>query len=157
MTVIAPALRFPHNANVFTHDEIREELIAQLSAQKVKAADLARVLKQPPSRISEIRNRKRRIQPAEMKAVAEFLGMVGEVETELELPSAESIARLLQALFPSMPKTDDLSERAASALAVALRHGLATLPDPAAIDPSESDLAAAARAAVFRYREVGSA
>jgi hypothetical protein len=157
MTVMALALRIPQNVGVFTHDEILDELIAQLASGRIKAVDVARAIGQPAPRVSEIKNRARRIQPDEMKPVAELLGMVDEATPVPPLPSEESIGRLLQALFPSMPKTDDLSDRAASALAVALRHGLATLPDPAATDPSESDLAAAARAAVFRYREVGSA
>ncbi len=67
--------------------------------------------------------------------------------------SAAALAPLLQAILPLAPPGGELSDSAARALAVALRHGLASLPDPAATDPSAADLAGAARAAIARFRE----
>ncbi len=68
---------------MFTHDEIRAELIRQIDAHTVTQAAVARRLKIPASRVSEIRSGARRIQPDEMPALVSFLGMASEYEAEI--------------------------------------------------------------------------
>lgn len=60
---------------MLTADEIRDELIRQLEAGSVKAADVARHLKIPPARVTEMSKRGRRVQGHEMRPLAEFLGL----------------------------------------------------------------------------------
>ena len=61
---------------MLTADEIREELIRQLDAGIVKAADVARHLRVRPPRVTEMRNRRRQVQQSEMQPLAEYLHML---------------------------------------------------------------------------------
>lgn len=62
------------------------------------------------------------------------------------------LGRLLHALGPSLPK-GEISESAAQALAVALSHALELLQETGATDPTDREMAMAARAAMSRFRE----
>lgn len=61
------------------------------------------------------------------------------------------LGRLLHALAPSFPSSE-VSESAARALAVALKHALELLQETGAIEPTDREIAMAARAAIARYR-----
>ena len=63
------------------------------------------------------------------------------------------LGRLLHALGPSLPK-GEISESAARALAVALTHALELLQGTGANEPTDREMAMAARAAMSRFREV---
>lgn len=90
MFVIDRRLRFSQHLYMFSHDEIKTELIRRLDAGTVVAARVARHLKIASSRITEIRNGRRRIQPGEMKPLADYLGMIDAI------PQATPISRTLQ-------------------------------------------------------------
>lgn len=66
--------------------------------------------------------------------------------------SEELLGRLLHALGPSIPK-GGISETAAQALAVALKHALELLQETGASPPTDREFAMAARAATSRYLE----
>lgn len=66
--------------------------------------------------------------------------------------SEELLGRLLHALGPSIPKSG-ISESAAQALAVALKHALELLQETGANPPTDREFAMAARAATSRYHE----
>lgn len=68
---------------MFTHDEIRAELLRQIEAGAVTQAAVARRLKTTPPRISEVVKGTRRIQPHEMSILVSFLGMTSEYEAEV--------------------------------------------------------------------------
>lgn len=61
------------------------------------------------------------------------------------------LGQLLYALAPSFPKTE-VSESAARALAAALKHALELLQETGATEPTEREIAMAARAAISQYR-----
>lgn len=66
--------------------------------------------------------------------------------------SEAMLARLLHALSPSFPSVE-VSESAAQALAAALTHAIELLQETGATDPTDREIAMAARAAAFRYHE----
>lgn len=66
--------------------------------------------------------------------------------------SEELLGRLLHALGPSVPKAG-ISESAAQALAVALKHALELLQETGATPPTDREFAMAVRAATSRYLE----
>lgn len=61
---------------MLTADEIREELIRQLDAGRIKASVVAKLLKVAPARVSEMRKRTRQVQQGEMRRLANFLGLL---------------------------------------------------------------------------------
>lgn len=60
---------------MLTADAIREELIRQLEAEKVENKQVAIHLGIAPARVTEMKNRTRRVQQREMQPLAELLGM----------------------------------------------------------------------------------
>lgn len=60
---------------MLTHDEILAELIRRVGSGSVAQIDVARALGIPAPRVSEIVKQKRKIQPAEMPKLAQFLGL----------------------------------------------------------------------------------
>jgi predicted XRE-type DNA-binding protein len=62
------------------------------------------------------------------------------------------LGRLIHALAPSFPSSE-VSESAAQALAVALTHALELLQETGATEPTDREVAMAARAATSRYLE----
>lgn len=61
---------------MITHDELREEMIAQMDAGLLRPKDVQDALHLPSARVSEMRGRRRRIQQHEMPILAELLGLV---------------------------------------------------------------------------------
>lgn len=61
------------------------------------------------------------------------------------------LGRLIYELGPSIPKRG-ISEPAAQALAVALKHALGLLQETGATEPTDREIAMAARAAIAQYR-----
>jgi hypothetical protein len=60
---------------MLTADQIREELIRQLDSGRAKAAEVARLLRIAPPRVTEMRKRERKVQQEEMVALAGYLQM----------------------------------------------------------------------------------
>lgn len=75
MFVIDVGLQKPQSTAMLSHDEIREELIRQLDEKIVTTSAVAKHLGIPAPRVSEMRKRERKIQPSEMKKLAQFLGL----------------------------------------------------------------------------------
>lgn len=90
--VIDRALRVPQFALVLTHDDIREELVRQLDAGKLVAADVARKLGIAAARVTEMKKGERRVQQAEMPVLAAILGL-SEGAREKE-SAIESVAKV---------------------------------------------------------------
>lgn len=61
-----------------SHDEILAELIRQLDAKTIRVKDVAAKLVIAPTRVTEMRHGRRRIQPQEMQALARLLGLEGK-------------------------------------------------------------------------------
>lgn len=70
-------------SGMLTADEIREELIRQLDAKKVRGVDVARLLSIDPPRVNEMKKRTREVQQREMNPLAEYLGMIGPANAEI--------------------------------------------------------------------------
>lgn len=60
---------------MLTADQIREELVRQLDSGDQVGAEVARHLNIAPARVTEMRNRTRRVQQREMEPLAQLLGM----------------------------------------------------------------------------------
>ena len=103
ISVIDSILRFPQCAGMLTADEIREELIRQLEADKVQAADIARALCIAPARVTEMKKRDRRVQQNEMQKLAELLGMVEPLpenfQPVLETHKIRNLGKVAQGLW----------------------------------------------------------
>lgn len=67
---------------MLTPDVIREELIRQLDQKKFKANFIAGKLNIAPARVTEMRNKERRVQPNEMEPLAELLGLTEKPSTK---------------------------------------------------------------------------
>lgn len=100
MSVIDAPLRFPALRGMLSHDEIREELIRQLAAGEISAAHVAQALRIARPRVTEMKNRGRRVQPSEMEPLARLLGLTGEV--------TDSAFLLMPVRFPSVPVLTDI-------------------------------------------------
>ncbi len=61
---------------MLTHDQIRDELIRQAAAGDIVQSDVAKKLGIAPARVSEMIKGTRKVQPKEMPALAELLGMI---------------------------------------------------------------------------------
>lgn len=86
-------IRFSHSVGMLTHDEIRDELIRQIAAKKVKQADVARALGIAPARVAEMKNKDRRVQPEEMEPLARLLGLAADNEPQMR--SVQSVSLIL--------------------------------------------------------------
>lgn len=139
MSVIDAASRFSQCHWVLTHDDIRDELIRQLEAKRLKAKDVAAFLNTAPARISEMRKRERRVQQHELAPLAEWLGMTGEIETDeqvtismpVRLPSVSRLTEMLHGLLVSADQqeiADELAPRLARRLPGALAEALTREP-----------------------------
>lgn len=60
---------------MFSHDQILAEMLRQLNDGEITSTMIARCLKIPTSRVSEMKKGIRRIQSAEMSKLVEILGM----------------------------------------------------------------------------------
>lgn len=131
-----------------------KSLLAELRRLKDEGAttnaELGRLLKLPSSRIADIFDGSRRITIDEMKTIVEHFGIEGPP------PSAEMLEPLLDALLPIAPPPGRMTEQSRRALAEGLSYGLASLGIRSASSASGDAIAVAARAAVARFRELGS-
>jgi len=82
MFVIDPELRFSQCRLVLTHDQLLNELRAQIAAKKFSQKRLADHLSIAPARVTEILKGGRRIQSQEMPRLAEWLGLSDESEAQ---------------------------------------------------------------------------
>ncbi|MBO9602572.1 MAG: helix-turn-helix transcriptional regulator [Novosphingobium sp.] len=85
---------------MLTHDEIRDELIAQIDRGDIKQAEVARSLGIPPARVAEIRKRERRIQPNEMPALARLLkldesGVVPDLPRVTNVSESDDVVEII--------------------------------------------------------------
>jgi len=136
------------------------EILAALREKGVKQAEIARVLNiaQPnaatlytPAKNGKLRK----------LAYDEGLALIKAFDLDVEAtaattPSAEALEPILDALLPLAP-SGRMTGQSLRALAEALSYGLASLGIQNASVASSDVRAAAARAAVFRFREIGSA
>jgi hypothetical protein len=145
----------PQKAQVHTSDEILAALRKKLDDRVLTQAEVARVLGVSQPNVTKLWSPAAKTGKTRVLGYDEGLKLVEAFELfdDGDVVSADALAPLLKAVVPLAPKTAELSDSAAQALAVALRHGLATLPNHGTIAPSENDLAGAARAAIARYRE----
>lgn len=100
ISVVDTALRFSHPIVMLSHDEILAELIRQLDARMVKVKDVAVRLGIAPTRVTEMRHGRRRIQQQEMPALARLLGMEDDdlltttrVTRTIEIPHLGKVAQ----------------------------------------------------------------
>lgn len=63
----------PQRQNMFNHEKLMQEMNAQLAARKISGKDIADALKIDPSRVSEMRKGKRRLQIQEVEPLAKLL------------------------------------------------------------------------------------
>lgn len=79
-----------HTAAMLTHEEILAELIRQVAAKQIKQSFVAEQLGIAPPRVTEIRKRKRKIQPNEMPVLASLLGLTNS-DTATKHPVSYSV------------------------------------------------------------------
>lgn len=141
------------------HDELLGKIRALLDSEQTTSADLSRLLKLPTSRIADIlaTNRKpRQIKLDEAKILVEHFKLEPS-GFHMPAPSAENLLPLLEALIPLAPPNGRASEQSLRALSEALSYGLALLGDRLATPASSDAIDVAARAAIARFREIGTA
>lgn len=149
---------------MLSHDELMAELHRLRADGKAKNAELQKLLNLPSSRISDIfaTDRKpRKISLDEAKIIVSHYGLDDSPAAEpdqvdIDAPNAENLMPLLDALIPLAPagKASELSLRA---LSEALSYGLALLGNRASKPASADAIEVAARGAIARFREIGSA
>jgi len=100
MCVIDATLRFSQYGDMIDHIELREELIRQLASKKVTAAEIAEHLGISRPRVTEMRNRDRRVQQHEILPLAQKLGFDS-------LPSVDLLSALLEYAMSAVPKVRD--------------------------------------------------
>lgn len=135
-----------------------QEILDALKGKGITQAAIASVLGVAQPNVSTLFNPvKRTGKPRDLsydegvKLIRAFALADGEAPTRQPL-NENVLARLLHSLGPSLPK-GEISEKAAQALAVALTHALELLEETGATDPTDRELAMAARAAMSRFRE----
>lgn len=155
--------RYAHNALMIGHDELLAQIRALRDSGATSNAELAKLLKLPSSRIADIfaTDRKpRKITLDEAKVLVDHFGLetvpIDWVLREAKPPSAENLMPLLDALMPLAPP-GRVTDQSLKALSEALSYGLALLGDRIASPASPDAVGVAARAAVARFREIGTA
>ena len=73
ISVLDSGLRFSHYPAMISHDDLREEMIRQLDAERIKPKDVVSALKIPSPRVAEMRKRTRRVQQDEYEPLAKLL------------------------------------------------------------------------------------
>lgn len=149
-------MRCFHLLDMESATEIRAALKAKLDAKAITQTEIASTLGIQQPNVSTLFNpgkngKLRGIDFDEgMKLIRRF-----NLEERTAQPVASvneaTLARLLHALGPSLPK-GEISETAAQALAVALKHALELLAETGASDPTDRELSIAARAAMSQFR-----
>lgn len=150
-----------HKALMLGHDELLAEIRSLRDSGATTNAELSRLLKLPTSRIADIfaTDRKpRKITLDEAKILVEHFGLdsPSEARSEPLAPSADNLLPLLDALVPLAPPGRP-SAQSLRALSEALSYGLALLGDRAARPANSDAIDVAARGAVVRFREIGTA
>ncbi len=149
--------RYDHVSEMDNADEIRAALKAKLDAREITQKEIGTTLGIQQPNVSTIfipgKNGKLRgIDFDEgMKLIRRFRLDNGEM-SKAALLNETVLGRLLHALAPSFPSSE-VSESAAQALAGALTHALELLQETGAIEPTDREIAMAARAATSRYLE----
>lgn len=145
------------------HDELLAEIRRLRDSGATSNAELAKLLNLPSSRIADIfaTDRKpRKISLDEAKILVDHFGLepvsIDTLRPPPKSPSAENLMPLLHALIPLSPP-DRPTDQSLKALSEALSYGLALLGDRIAIPASQDAVDVAARAAVARFREIGTA
>lgn len=155
--------RYAHNALMIGHDELLAQIRHLRDSGVTTNADLAKLLKLPSSRIADIfaTDRKpRKITLDEAKVLVDHFGIepvpIKWTGKEAKPPSAENLMPLLDALIPLAPP-GRVTDQSLKALSEALSYGLALLGDRISTPASPDAVDVAARAAVARFREIGTA
>lgn len=144
------------------HDELLAEIRRLRDSGATTNADLAKLLNLPSSRIADIfaTDRKpRKITLDEAKVLVEKFGLEPSQvagPSDPQSPSADNLLPLLDALIPLAPP-GRASAQSLRALSEALSYGLALLGDRAAKPANSDAIDVAARGAVVRFREIGTA
>lgn len=154
--------RYAHIARMIGHDELLAEIRRLRDEGVTTNAELAKLLRLPSSRIADIfaTDRKpRKITLDEAKILVEKFGLEPVPfprALEVKSPSADNLMPLLDALIPLAPP-GRVTDQSLKALSEALSYGLALLGDRIASPASPDAVGVAARAAVARFREIGTA
>lgn len=148
MSVIDRSLRFSQCEAVPNHDDIVEELRRQVAGKQFTQKALADHLGLAPARITEILKGERRVQPHEMPALSDWLGMLDEAP-----PAAKPIPLLgrvpggnwreaMSNASRSIPSPDPSMPPSAYALTVEGDSMDLVVPDSSTIiiDPMDVDL-----------------
>ena len=148
-----------HDVKMLSHDELLGEIRRLRDEGKTTNADLSRLLKIPTSRIADIfatDRKSRKITLDEAKVLVEHFRLEASPH-DLVPPSADNLLPLLDALIPLAPPNGRASAQSLRALSEALAYGLALLGDQLATPASSDAIGVAARAAIARFREIGTA
>lgn len=94
LSVIDSVKNARKSRKMLTHEDIREELIAQIDAKTIKQADVARALSIAPARVAEMRKRTRLVQQEEMPLLAKILGLTDDEVTTRSVISVTMIPNL---------------------------------------------------------------
>lgn len=153
--------RGEHKVAMFGHDDLLAEIRRLRDSGETSNADLAKLLSLPSSRIADIfaTDRKpRKITLDEAKILVERFGLEPPAKAAVEVaaPNAENLVPLLDALIPLTPP-GRVTDQSLKALSEALSYGLALLGDQLSSPASQDAVGVAARAAVARFREIGTA
>jgi hypothetical protein len=152
------SMRYVHNVAMIGHDELLAEIRRLRDAGETTNAELAKILGLPSSRIADIfaTDRKpRKISLDEGKVLVEAFGLE-QPQADAPAPSADNLMPLLDALIPLAPP-GRVTDQSLRALSEALSYGLALLGDQISKPASQDAVGVAARAAVARFREIGTA
>lgn len=152
------ATRSLHVSDMDSADEIRAALRAKLDAKKIAQKDIAAELGIGQPNVATLFNpgRNGKLRGIDfdegMRLIRRFNLEDRAEERKQPIVSEDTLARLLHALGPSVPK-GGISESAAQALSVALLHALELLSETGASEPTDREMAMAVRAAMSRFRE----
>lgn len=147
--------RRDHSADMESEDQIRAALRAKLDAKEITQTDIAAALGVGQPNANTLFNpgkngKIRAIKFDEGQKLIQAFGLSCETDSRIEMVNEELLGRLLHALAPSFPKTE-VSVSAAQALAASLAHALQLLRETGATDPTDREIAMAARAAASRF------
>lgn len=159
--VLDDAFFMSHQGWMHTAAEILNSLRLKLDARETTQAAIGKVIGIAQANVSTFwtpgKNGKlRQLKWDEALKLSEAFDIPladGETRDELDWPSADTLAPLLDALLPLVPKTG-VSEKSAEALSEGLAYGLRLLGSPTANRPTDDSLRVAARGAVARFRDL---
>lgn len=145
-----------HLSEMENASEIRAALKAKLDAKEITQKEIGSALgiQQPNVATLFIPGKNGKLRGIDfdegMKLIRRF--RLGDKSAPQQPAISEAmLARLLHALGPSFPSVE-VSESAAQALAAALTHAIELLQGTGATDPTDREIAMAARAAISRSR-----